>query len=82
MRMSPRALAWAAEVPPGEPMSLLDLFSKRVRRRRGDVPDVYVYDQLPDALRVQVVHVWREALGPTPYPSESSSAKVSTCRNC
>jgi hypothetical protein len=47
----------------GRGMRLLDLFSKRQRRLRGDVPDIYVYDQLPNALRVQIVHVFTHALG-------------------
>jgi len=36
-----------------------DLFSKRERRRRGDIPDVYVYDVIPEALRVQLVQIIR-----------------------
>lgn len=44
-------------------MAILDLFSKRQKALRGDVPDVYVYDNLPNALRVQIVHIWTDALG-------------------
>lgn len=44
-------------------MAIFDLFSKRQKSLRGDVPDVYVYDNLPDALRVQIVHIWTDALG-------------------
>lgn len=44
-------------------MPVIELFSKRQRRLRGELPDVYVYDTLPDALRVQVVHIWREVFG-------------------
>jgi hypothetical protein len=46
-------------------LTVFDLFSKRQKRLRGDVPDVYVYDKIPQALRVQVVHIWRDALGNT-----------------
>ena len=28
------------------------------------MPDVFVYDELPHELRVQIVHIWREAIGP------------------
>ncbi len=42
---------------------IFDLFSKRQRRQRGEVPDVYIYDKLPGALRVQVIHIIRDALG-------------------
>lgn len=44
-------------------MAIFDLFSKRQKRLRGDVPDVYVYDQLPQSLRVQIVHIWTDTLG-------------------
>jgi len=40
-----------------------DLFSKRQKRARGEVPDVYVYDDLPQPLRVQIVHIIRDAFG-------------------
>ena len=44
-------------------MAIFDLFSKRQKALRGDAPDVYTYDNLPDALRVQIIHVWSDALG-------------------
>lgn len=44
-------------------MSVFDLFSKRQKKLRGDVPDVYRYDSIPQPLRVQIVHIWRDALG-------------------
>lgn len=44
-------------------MTIFDLFSKRQKALRGDTPDVYVYDNLPNALRVQIVHIWADALG-------------------
>lgn len=48
-------------------MALLDLFSKRQRRARGEVPDVYLYDDFPQALRIQIVHILREVIGPMTY---------------
>ena len=44
-------------------MPVFDLFSKRQKRLRGEVPDVYSYDKLPDALRVQIVHIVLGAMG-------------------
>lgn len=44
-------------------MAIFDLFSKRQKKLRGDVPDVYVYDNLPQSLRVQIVHIWTDTLG-------------------
>jgi len=36
---------------------IFDLFSKRQARLRGEVPDVYRYDEVPERLRVQMVHI-------------------------
>lgn len=44
-------------------MAIFDLYFKRQRRLKGEVPDVYLYDQMPHALRVQIVHVWDDTLG-------------------
>lgn len=44
-------------------MPVFDIFSYRKRVAEGKAPDVYRYDVLPDELRVQVVHIWREAIG-------------------
>lgn len=38
-------------------MALHDIFSKRQARLRGEVPDVYRYDEVPWKLRVQIVHI-------------------------
>ena len=46
-------------------MAVIDLFSTRQRRLRGEVADVYSYDSFPPALRVQIVHIWREGFGST-----------------
>ena len=43
-------------------MPIFDLFSKRQKRLRGEMPDVYVYDDLPHSLRVQIVHIWKDTL--------------------
>lgn len=44
-------------------MSISDLFSKRQKTLRGDVPDVYSYDAIPQPLKVQIVHIWNDTLG-------------------
>lgn len=48
-------------------MPIFDLFSKRQKRLRGEMPDVYVYDGLPHPLRVQIVHIWKDTLTLTRY---------------
>lgn len=50
-------------------MGIFDLFSKRQRRARGEMPDVYVYDELPQPLRVQIVHIIQDSFGLDHYGS-------------
>ena len=44
-------------------MAVSDLFSKRQKRLRGEVPDVYQYDDIPSPLRVQIAYIIKDALG-------------------
>ena len=49
-------------------MPIFDLYSKRQKRNRGELPDVFQYTSLPTEFRVQVIHILRDALGePQPY---------------
>ena len=48
-------------------MKVFDMFSKREKRRRGEVPDVYQYKTIPIALRNQVIHIWKDVFGPPIY---------------
>lgn len=41
---------------------VFDIFSKRQKRLRGEVPDTYRYDELPEALRVQMVQLVEEVV--------------------
>ena len=41
-------------------MKIYELFSKRQKRMRGEVPDVYQYETIPPELRVQIVHIWND----------------------
>ena len=45
-------------------MKVYDIFSKREERSRGEVPDVYQYETIPKALRIQVLYIWRDVYGP------------------
>lgn len=49
----------------GNSVTITELFSRRQKRLRGDVPDVYTYDDLPQSLKVQIVHIWTDTLGNT-----------------
>lgn len=45
-------------------MAVFDLFSKRKKQVAAQgKPDVYQYDVLPQPLRIQIVHIWRAAIG-------------------
>lgn len=44
-------------------MGIFNIFSKRQKQLRGDVSDVYIYDTIPQSLRVQVIHIWQDAIG-------------------
>jgi hypothetical protein len=44
-------------------MAIIDLFSKRQKKIRKEVSDVYEYDQIPNPLRVQIAHILRDIFG-------------------
>jgi hypothetical protein len=44
-------------------MGIFNLFSDRQKLLKSEVSDVYRYDDLPRAFRVQIVHIWTDALG-------------------
>ena len=44
-------------------MPVFDIYSKRQKLLRGDVPDTYRYDDVPETLRVQIVHIMYDVLG-------------------
>lgn len=57
-------------------MPIYDLFSKRRKRLKGDVPDVLVYDIISQKLKVQIVHIVRDAFGEyTGYYQNSSTVE-------
>jgi hypothetical protein len=46
-------------------MSIYETFTKRLKRsERAGKADVYQYDTLPQEFRVQVIHIWKKAIGP------------------
>ena len=44
-------------------MSIFELFSKRQKKLRGEVSDVYQYEEISNAFRVQVIHIIRDTIG-------------------
>ncbi len=51
-------------------MAIINLFSKRQKKLRGEVPDVFSYDNMPQPLRVQIVHIIKDAIGEDRYSSD------------
>ena len=52
-----------------ERMAIFNLYSKRQKVIRGEVPEVYIYDNIPKSLKVQIVHIITDALGRQQYSS-------------
>ncbi|MGF6230716.1 hypothetical protein QFZ27_004671 [Inquilinus ginsengisoli] len=46
-------------------MPIYDVYSKRAKRAAGDFGDVFQYETMPQALRVQIQMIFKDALGPT-----------------
>ena len=44
-------------------MQVLNLYSYHKKAAEGGTPDVFTYDKLPERLRIQIIHIWREAIG-------------------
>lgn len=52
-------------------MAIIDLFSKRQKKLRGEVPDIFTYDQIPQPLRVQILQIIQDALGADKYSNDT-----------
>ncbi len=44
-------------------MGIFNIFSKRQKKLRGEIPDTYSYDTIPQNLRVQIFHIWKDTIG-------------------
>lgn len=44
-------------------MIIVDLFSKRQKKLRGEVPDIYQYEDIPQSFRIQIVQIIEDAFG-------------------
>lgn len=52
-----------------------DLFSKRRKRERGEMPDVVTYDVLSNQLRVQIVHIIQATYGDPDFYGPNTPAR-------
>lgn len=41
----------------------IELFSKRMKNERGEISDIYEYEDIPQKLRIQIMHIWDDAIG-------------------
>lgn len=58
-------------------MGIFETFTKRMRRKeREGRTEVYQYDTLPRALRVQIIHIWTTAVGAYTPPPPNGLAGV------
>lgn len=42
---------------------VIELFSKRMKSERGEISDIYEYGDIPQKLRIQIMHIWDDAIG-------------------
>lgn len=57
-------------------MAIFDIFSKRQKRLRGEIPDVYTYDEIPQPLKVQIVHIIQDAIGEDRYVGDEHAKNI------
>ena len=55
-------------------MPIVDLFSKRQKRLRGELPDVYQYEEILGELRVQIIQIFNDIFGDPQHASTTSRA--------
>lgn len=44
-------------------MAIFDLFSKREKRKSGEIPEIYTFDDIPKNIKIQINHIWDDAIG-------------------
>lgn len=44
-------------------MAVFELFSQRQKKLRGEVPEIYTYDEISNKLRVQIIHIIKDSIG-------------------
>ena len=57
-------------------MAIFNLYSKRQKKIKGEIPDVYKYDTLPQKLKVQIVHIIKDAIGFDRYIHDTNAQQV------
>jgi hypothetical protein len=44
-------------------MAVFELFSQRQKKLRGEVPEIYTYDEISNKIRVQIIHIIKDSIG-------------------
>ena len=57
-------------------MAIFDLFSKRQKRLKGEVQDILRYDDIPQHLRVQIIHIIQDVIGKDRYVGDDRANSV------
>ncbi|MDN3688671.1 abortive infection family protein [Cyclobacterium jeungdonense] len=57
-------------------MPIFNLFSKRQKILRGDVPDTLSHDKISEPLRIRIIHIIRDAFGPTNGSNDLLSSDI------
>lgn len=43
-------------------MAISNIYSKRQKKLRGEISDVYSYDKIPKELRIQIMHIIKNTI--------------------
>lgn len=58
-------------------MGIYETYTKRLRKReQAGQPDVYQYEELPEPLRVQIIHIWNDGIGTSSENSRSYPGRM------
>ena len=60
-------------IPTGIPTG--DIFSKRQKKFRGEISEVYVYNDFPNPLRHQVIYIWKDNFKSSTYEETEKNYK-------
>jgi len=61
-------------------MAILELFSTRRKKERGEAPDVFAYESLPRELRVQAIYIVHDGLGRSLSDDDSATPAYNAYR--
>jgi len=56
-------------------MAIFEIFSKRQKKLRGEFLDIFTYDEIPETLKIQIIHLIKDTIG-TSYNTQNSASKT------